>query len=251
MFLVNLKTEWVNNMICILLCAGYATRMYPLTENQPKSLLLIKGKTIIDYLIDDLEIKKYIDRYIIVSNDKFYFNFLEWSKTRKENIIVLNDGTKTNENRLGAVKDIEFAIEELDINEDALVMAGDNLLTFSLNEFIEFFKEQNQSSIMVYYENEFKKLIKSGVAILDEKNNVLNFNEKPSNPTSNYCCPPFYLLKKCDLSKVKMAIDGGCKVDSPGLFLEWLSDKTNLVAWKMTGERVDVGDLETYNKLNR
>ena len=197
-----------------------------------------------------LESKKYIDKYIIVSNDKFYLNFAKWSKTRNENIIVLNDGTKTNETRLGAVKDIEFALDTLNINEDALIMAGDNLLTFSLNEFIEFFNENQKSSIMVYYEKELKKLIRSGIVTVDENYNVIRFDEKPLNPTSNYCCPPFYLLKKDDLSMVKIAINEGCKVDSPGLFLEWLYNKTNLIAWKMTGERIDVGDLEIYNKLN-
>ena len=124
-------------MVCVLLCAGYATRMYPLTENFPKPLLEIKGKTIIDYLIDDLNDRNYISRYIIVSNHKFINYFNDWKKTRKENITVLDDGSTCNENRLGAVRDIQFCIDEENINEDIIVLAGDNLLDFSLNDFIE------------------------------------------------------------------------------------------------------------------
>ena len=119
-------------MKCILLCAGYATRMYPLTENFPKPLLPIKGKSLIDYLIDDLSDNGLIDGFIVVSNHKFISHFNSWKQTRKENILVLDDGSTANENRLGAVKDIQFAIEKANIDDDILVLAGDNLLEFSL-----------------------------------------------------------------------------------------------------------------------
>ena len=100
-------------MICIVLAAGYATRLYPLTENYPKPLLEVKGKTILDWLIDDIASTNKIEKYIIISNDKYYKHFCEWKKTKDLDIILLNDKTTTNENRLGAVKDIEFAIDTL------------------------------------------------------------------------------------------------------------------------------------------
>ena len=172
-------------MICILLCAGYATRMYPLTENFPKPLLSIKGKALIDYLIDDLEKKRNISKYIIVSNHKFINHFNMWKKKRTENIIVLDDGSTANENRLGAVKDIEFAIKSENINDNILVLAGDNLLNFSLNDFIDFAKSKNTNAIMTYKENEIARLQRTGVIELDKDNKVLSFEEKPLKPKSN------------------------------------------------------------------
>ncbi|MDE7100548.1 MAG: NTP transferase domain-containing protein, partial [Anaeroplasmataceae bacterium] len=153
-------------MDCILLCAGYATRMYPLTENFPKPLLQIKGKTIIDYLIDDLEKNHLIERYIIVSNHKFYSHFMDWRKSRKEDILILDDGSTYNENRLGAVKDIWFAVEQASINDDILVLAGDNLLDFSLKGFIDFFESKNNNAVMRYFEKEIKRLQRTGVAVI-------------------------------------------------------------------------------------
>ena len=131
-------------MKCILLCAGYATRMYPLTENFPKPLLDIKGKPLIDYLIDDLENNNLIDEYIIVSNHKFINHFNDWKNNNryKNKISLLDDGSTNNDNRLGAVKDIWFAIETANINDDVLVLAGDNLLDFSLKGFIDFSNEK-------------------------------------------------------------------------------------------------------------
>ncbi len=237
-------------MVCILLCAGYATRMYPLTLNKAKPLLEVKGKTIIDYLIDDLETSKYINKYIVVSNHKFINQFNEWKEKRKENIVILDDGSLDNEHRLGAVKDIEFAIEKEQVNEDILVLAGDNLLDFSLNTFIEFFNKYNKSCIMTYIENDINKLKKTGVITLDENNKVLTFVEKPLVPKSNNAVPPFYIFNKKDLNLISKGIEDGCLLDAPGMFIEWLCKKTDVYAFKMTGKRIDIGDLDTYNKLN-
>lgn len=236
-------------MICILLCAGYATRMYPLTENFPKPLLSIKGKALIDYLIDDLEKKRYISKYIIVSNHKFLNHFNMWKEKRTENIIVLDDGSTANENRLGAVKDIEFAIKSENINDNILVLAGDNLLNFSLNDFIDFAKSKNTNAIMTYKENEIARLQRTGVIELDKDNKVLSFEEKPLKPKSNNAVPPFYIFKKEDLPLISKGIIEGCKVDAPGMFIEWFSKQCTIYAWNMTGNRVDIGNLDDYNRV--
>ena len=149
-------------MKCLILAAGYATRLYPLTENFPKPLLDVGGKTILDWLLDDLDATGAIDGYIVVTNHKFADIFRKWS-SRSASIQVLDDGTTTNEGRLGAVKDIQFAIEQLGIDDDVLVMAGDNLLTFSLQPFIEFFRQKGTSCVMRYYEPELTRLRKTGV----------------------------------------------------------------------------------------
>lgn len=131
-------------MKCIILAAGYATRLYPLTENFPKPLLEVNHKTILDYLIEDMDSSGLIDEYIVISNHKFINIFNNWAKNHTCNITVLDDGTETNETRLGAVKDIKYAIDTLNINDDCLVIAGDNLLDFSLTTFIDYAKNKKQ-----------------------------------------------------------------------------------------------------------
>ncbi len=127
-------------MKCLILAAGYATRLYPLTENFPKPLLPVRNKPILDWLIDDIETAKTIDEYIVISNHKFAHHFEDWAKNKPQTISILDDGTETNETRLGAVKDIQFAIETKNLSDGLLVIAGDNLLDFSLRDFISYQK---------------------------------------------------------------------------------------------------------------
>ncbi len=145
-------------MKCLILAAGYATRLYPLTENFPKPLLEVKGKTILDWLVGDIDTCGLVDQYVVVSNHKFVHHFEQWTAEKKQNIIVLDDGTSTNETRLGEVKDIQFAIDELKLDDDLLIIAGDNILDFSLVKFIQYAQEKKTSCIMRYYEPELKRL---------------------------------------------------------------------------------------------
>ena len=216
-------------MKCIILAAGYATRMYPLTENFPKPLLTIKGKAILDYLIDDLNNSKYIDQFVIVSNHKFINHFNDWKNTRTENIVILDDGSIDNDHRLGAVKDIEFALDELNIKDDILVLAADNLLDFSLNDFVEYSLLKSGNAVMRYYEEDLNKLKRTGVALIDEEDLILEMEEKPSSPKSNWAIPPFYVFKKESLSEFKEGINSGCKVDAPGGFIEWFSKRNKVL----------------------
>ena len=123
-------------MKCLILAAGYATRLYPLTENFPKPLLDVGGKTILDWLVDDIDTCGQVDEYVVISNHKFARHFDEWAKTKPQKITVVDDGTSSNDTRLGAVKDIQFAIDNLNLTGDMLVIAGDNVLDFSLTKFI-------------------------------------------------------------------------------------------------------------------
>ena len=139
-------------MKCLILAAGYAKRLYPLTENFPKPLLKVGEKTILDWLVDDIAAAGLVDEYVVISNHKFAHHFEEWAATRKEQISVVDDGTETNETRLGAVRDIQFAIEALKLDDDMLVIAGDNVLDFSLTHFIRYADSKQSSAIMRYYE---------------------------------------------------------------------------------------------------
>lgn len=244
-------------MKCLILAAGYATRLYPLTENFPKPLLEVAGKPILDWLIDDMAQTGMIDEYIIVSNHKFAHIFRDWAERKKKMSVVncqlsiLDDGSTSNENRLGAVKDIQFAIDQLQLDDDLLVMAGDNLLDFSLGDFIRYGKEKNATCVMRYYVADKTKLHKSGVAEVDADGRMLSFVEKPAQPRSHWCVPAFYYYTRKDSHLVQKAIDSGCGTDAPGSFISWLCTQTPVYAWEMPGKRYDIGNLESYEEVKR
>ena len=238
-------------MQCVLLAAGYATRLYPLTENFPKPLLEVQGKTILDWLLEDIANTGLVDEYVVISNHKFAGKFEEWAAAHKLNITVLDDGTESNETRLGAVKDIEFAIEALNLDDDLLVIAGDNLLDFSLTGFIQYSLQKGTTCIMRYYEPSVERLHKSGVVEVDESGRVLSMEEKPSEPKSHWCAPAFYIYKREDVKLVKVGIESGCGVDAPGSFIAWLCTQTSVHAYEMPGRRYDIGNLESYEEAQQ
>ena len=236
-------------MTCIILAAGYATRMYPLTLNYPKPLLEVGGKKIIDWLIEDLE-KSGVERTVVVSNHKFISQFQAWAEGR-ENTIVLDDGSEDNDHRLGAVKDIEFAIEEANIDDDIVVLAGDNVLNFSLSSFIDYGRKKKTSCIMRHEEKDENKLRKTGVIEINEDELVLNMEEKPKEPKSNWAVPPFYYYTKEDKDLIKEGIASGCGTDAPGSFVSWLVKTRPVHAYRMIGERFDVGSIEGYETIKK
>ena len=236
-------------MKCLILAAGYATRLYPLTENFPKPLLKVGDKTILDWLIDDIDTAGAVDGYVVISNHKFASIFDEWAAGKP--VTVLDDGTESNETRLGAVRDIQFAIDTLGLDDDLLVIAGDNLLDFSLVRFIDYARKQGTSCVMRYYEPSIEKLRKTGVATVDADGLILSMEEKPAEPRSHWCCPPFYFYRRCDVPLVKVGIDSGCGVDAPGSFIAWLATQTPVHAWEMPGRRYDIGNLASYEEVQR
>lgn len=236
-------------MKCLILAAGYATRLYPLTENFPKPLLEVRGKTILDWLLDDIDTAGLIDEYVVISNHKYAHHFENWAKTKTMKVTVVDDGTNSNETRLGAVKDIQFAIEKLQLDDDMLVIAGDNVLDFSLTKFMAYAKVKNTSCIMRYFEGEEKKLQKCGVVEINELDQIISMVEKPAQPKSNWCCPPFYYYTRQDARLVAKGIEAGCGTDAPGSYIAWLCTQTPVHAMEMPGKRFDVGNLESYNKI--
>ena len=236
-------------MKCLILAAGYATRLYPLTENFPKPLLEVRGKTILDWLVDDIDIAGLIDEYVVISNHKYAHHFEAWAKNKSMKVTVVDDGTSSNETRLGAVKDIQFAIEQLGLDDDMLVIAGDNVLDFSLTKFLAYAGQKGTSCIMRYFEGNEQKLHKCGVVQIDENDRILSMEEKPAQPKSNWCCPPFYYYTREDARLVEKGIASGCGTDAPGSYIAWLCTQTPVHAMEMPGKRFDVGNLESYNKI--
>ncbi len=238
-------------MKCLILAAGYATRLYPLTENFPKPLLEVQNKTILDWLIDDIDSLGLVDEYVVISNHKFAHHFDKWAAEKSQKITVVDDGTESNETRLGAVRDIQFAIDELKLDDDMLVIAGDNLLDFSLTKFIKYAKEKNSACIMRYYEPSEQKLTKCGVVTVDENDKILNMVEKPAEPETHWCCPPFYYYTKDAAKLIQKGIESGCGVDAPGSFIAWLCKQISAFAMEMPGSRYDIGNLESYEKVQK
>lgn len=251
----------------IVIAAGYATRLYPLTQNFPKPLLKIGKRTILDRMLDDLDNIQDIDSHIIVSNHKFAPIFQEWAKKRMEEgehrklITIIDDGTSTNETRLGAVRDLLLAINTIEntqqsmVNnkwpDDIMVVAADNILNFSFQGFVDFFKAKNSSVIMCHHEPELKKLQRTGVIAVDENMKVQEMQEKPEKPVSNWAVPPFYIYKKEDLPLIRDCMNHGCGFDAPGNLAHYLVDVTTIHAWQMPGTRYDIGSLDSYEEALR
>jgi len=238
-------------MKCLILAAGYATRLYPLTENFPKPLLTVGEKTILDWLVDDIDEAGLVDEYVVISNHKYAHHFDAWAAKKNQKITVVDDETSSNETRLGAVKDIQFTIDKLQLDDDMLVIAGDNVLDFSLTKFVRYAKEKNTSCIMRYYEAEQKKLSKCGVVEIDGNDRILSMEEKPAQPRSNWCCPPFYYYTKEDARLVEKGIASGCGTDAPGSYIAWLCTQVPVHAMEMPGSRYDIGNLESYEKVQK
>ena len=236
-------------MKCLFLAAGYATRLYPLTENFPKPLLDVAGRSILDRLIDDLDATGRIDDYAVVTNHKFSGHFSEWAAAYGGRVQVVDDGTSTNETRLGAVRDIKFAVDALGLDDDLLVLAGDNLLSFSLASFLDYAAAKGTSCIMRYHEPSVRRLRKSGVVKIARDGRVLSMEEKPAVPQSHWCCPPFYFYKKADLARLDEALAAGCGVDAPGSLAAWIASVSPVYAMKMPGPRYDIGTLESYRAV--
>ncbi len=236
-------------MKTLILAAGYATRLYPLTENFPKPLLKVQGKTILDWLIDDIAAQPAMNDFIVISNHRFQKHFLDWAATRPQSITILDDGTSSNETRLGAVRDIQFAIESMHLDDDLFVIAGDNLLDFSLASFLQYARSKHSSCVLRYYEADEKRLLKSGVLTIDDKDRVTFMTEKSPTPATHWVCPAFYIYSRSDAKLVKQALQDGCGADAPGSFIAWLCQHSPVHAMLMPGARYDIGTLESYQKI--
>ncbi len=248
----------------VVIAAGYATRLGELTKNFPKPLLKIGENTILGRMLDDIDRIPDIDEHIIITNHKFAAIFEEWAKNQhdKKPITIVDDGTETNETRLGAVRDLIYAINggiipgdekfsvlnsQLSIVEDdLLVVAADNLLFFSFQEFVDFAREKGTSCIMCHEQPSIEKLQRTGVVELDEDMKVLGMEEKPQVPKSHWAVPPFYIYLKKDLDLVRHSVENGCGKDAPGNLAHYMVEHTTMHAWPMSAGRFDIGSLDTY-----
>ena len=265
-------------MINIVIAAGYATRLGELTKNFPKPLLEIGKTTILGRMLDDIDRIPQITEHVIVTNHKFAHIFEEWAakQTYTKPIRIIDDGTETNETRLGAVCDIILAIKSLPNpseggarvpspkgearwglffqrggQEGALVVAADNILHFSFQEFVDFANQKQTSCIMCHEQPSIEKLQRTGVVVLDENDKVVNMEEKPQQPKSHWAVPPFYIYMAKDIPLILDSINNGCGKDAPGNLAHYMVEHTEMHAWRMTAGRFDIGSLDTYEEAKR
>ena len=232
----------------IVIAAGYATRLGELTRNFPKPLLKIGENTILGRMLDDIDRIDDIDEHVVVTNHRFADIFERWASEQhySKPVTIVDDGTESNETRLGAVCDLLYAMDKLQIDYDLLVVAADNLLFFSFAEFVAFAKERQSSCIMCHEQPSIEKLQRTGVIVVDDRMKVLNMEEKPQVPKSHWAVPPFYIYLQKDLDLVRHSVENGCGKDAPGNLAHYMVEHTTMHAWPMSAGRFDIGSLDTY-----
>ncbi|OGS21158.1 MAG: hypothetical protein A2252_05105 [Elusimicrobia bacterium RIFOXYA2_FULL_39_19] len=239
-------------MKALLLCAGYATRLYPLTLNQPKQLLLIAGRPMLDYTIDQLSEIDEIDEIYLVTNNKFYKTFFDWSKTlkTKKTIKVFNDGTLSDQTKLGAVGDMKFILDNTKMNDDLMVLAGDNLFLLNLKNFIHFFETKKSNSICLKDVEDFELIKKYSEVELDNNEKVLSFREKPTDPKTTLAAICIYLFPKNKLNLIHKYINEGNNPDQPGRYIQWLHKVDDVYGYVFKDNWYDIGDLGQYKEAD-
>lgn len=240
-------------MKAIILVAGYATRLYPLTKTTPKPLLHVGGKPIIDYIVDEINTLDAVDSIFVVSNHKFASHFEEWAKNKNNSkpITVIDDGTDSDETKKGAIGDIQYTIEQGNIDDDVVIIAGDNLFTYKLKEYYDFYNEKKADCVCVKQFDDMEMIKQLGVVLLDENNKVLDLEEKPSKPKSNKAAFATYMYTKETVKLFKEYLAAGNSPDAPGYFLQWLHKKKDVYAYVMNGECYDIGTFKALEEVRR
>jgi glucose-1-phosphate thymidylyltransferase len=236
----------------ILLAAGYGTRLYPLTRDCPKPLLPVRGRPILDYLVDRLEAAARIERLVLVTNAHFAGEFERWAAARspRKPLRIVNDGSTDNENRLGAVADIQLALEEAGIgNQPAYVLATDNLPRFDMLDIIALSGRTGASAVFAVPVARREDLKRMGVAQLADGDRIVSFEEKPAEPKGVYRVPPFYAYSAEAVASVRAFLDDGTSRDAPGHLLAWLVQRQPVYALRTDHGTWDIGTLESYRAV--
>jgi glucose-1-phosphate thymidylyltransferase len=237
-------------MKSLLLAAGYGTRLYPLTKHTPKALLMVGGKPVIDYSVKQIDQIDDIDEIFLITNDRFAPQFETWAATAptEKPISIVNDGSTTNEDRLGAIRDMALAVEQHSISDDVLVMGCDNIFEWDLEELVRFYNKKRSHVLCALYEDEKEVLSKSGVVTLDKNDKVIDFAEKPANPKSHYLVPPSYIFTPHTLPRIREYLSEENNPDAPGHFIAWLYKTENIYAFRPPGKRWNIGNRAGYEK---
>ncbi len=242
-------------MKALILAAGYATRLFPLTQDRPKALLEVRGKAILDYIAAEIATIAEIDEIIVISNAKFYSHFLEWAGragiSYGKKITVLNDHTTDESNKLGAIRDMQYAIDTYGIDEDVVVIAGDNLFTYKLKDSYDLFIRSGRDLVLAKTMPLLSDLQRMAVGLLDENGIIIDMEEKPRNPKSDIAFFATYFYRRDTLPLIREYLDQGNPPDAPGYFPSWLYMRKPVMAHLFQGECYDIGTVETYYEVQK
>jgi glucose-1-phosphate thymidylyltransferase len=240
-------------MMAVVLCAGFATRMHPLTENFPKPLLPVADRPVIDYLMDQLVGLPGLEAIYLVSNGKFHGHFAEWLRHWRDPhgkegplVVLLNDGAMDNDHRLGASADLQFVLKTIQLPTPMLVTAGDNIYGFSIKPLWEQFLQNHRHYVLALPETDREKLKKTGVLELAGDDRVTRVYEKPVRPSSVWFCPPLYFFKETVSKPLDAYLEQNSAGDAPGYFIDFLCRKEIVYAFRLNASRLDIGSIETY-----
>ncbi|MBL0712606.1 MAG: nucleotidyltransferase family protein [Desulfosarcina sp.] len=245
-------------MIAVLLCAGYATRLYPLTRDVPKPLLPVAGRPVLDYLMDPLASLEGLREIHLVTNERFYGHFETWHegwferlKAKDIRLIRHNDGSTADENRLGACADLKLVLDRVADTDGILVAAGDNIFRFDLQPLWSAFRQGPHHRIVTLPETDIGRLRKTGVPVFGEDDRVQAIAEKPDQPPSAWCCPPLYFLKPSAAQVLAAFLQTAGHADAPGHFIDYLCRRETVYAFRLKATRLDIGNKASYRRADR
>jgi glucose-1-phosphate thymidylyltransferase len=242
-------------MKALILAAGYATRLYPLTLTQPKPLLPVAGKPMIEYVLDNLVPIDGIDHVYVVTNAKFASHFQKWADQygrgrAKFKITIVNDGSTDDSNKLGAIGDLHLVISQEEVEDDLIVVAGDNLFSHSLEDFGKFCRAKGAPVLAVYDVGSLEQIKKYNSITLDKEGKITFFEEKPEHPTSTLTGIALYFYPASALPLIRQYVAEGNNPDQPGRLVQWLYSRIPVYTWKVPGIWYDIGSKETLEEAN-
>ncbi|HKW28497.1 MAG TPA: nucleotidyltransferase family protein [Verrucomicrobiae bacterium] len=243
-------------MKVIILAAGYATRLYPLTLNQPKPLLPVAGKPMIEHVLDNLAPINGIDRIYVVTNAKFAGHFQQWSENHgaaksSAKFTVINDGTSSEANKLGAIGDIHYVLQTQKVDDDLIVVAGDNLFSEKLGDFGKFCREKSTPVLALYDVGNLEEIKKYSSISVATDGRITAFEEKPKHPTSTMAGIALYYYPRTTIPLIKQYVSEDNNHDQPGRLVQWLYPRTPVYTWRVPGLWFDIGSKETLDEANQ
>ena len=235
-------------MKLLVLAAGYATRLYPLTLDRPKALLPVGGRPMLDHVLAALD-GVGLEGIYVVTNAKFAPHFREWAEGR-DDVTVVDDGTTSDDDKLGAIGDIGFVLEQARLDDDLVVVAGDNLFSANLAEFGDFCREKNAPVLAVYDVGDLSQMPKYNAIETDDEGRITFFEEKPAQPTSTLTGIALYFYPRHALPLIRRYLEEGNNPDQPGRLVQWLYPRVDVFTWRVPGEWIDIGSEETLREAD-
>ena len=235
-------------MKLIVLAAGYATRLYPLTLDRPKALLPVAGRPMLEHVLDAVEPIGFDERYL-VTNSKFAAQFRDWAEGR--GVTVVDDGTSDDETRLGAIGDLELVVRSQEIDDDVVAVAGDNLFSEPLGDFGRYVRERDAPVLAVYNVGSLEEITKYNAIEVDDDGRITFFEEKPERPKSTITGIALYFYPRAVVPEITRYVAEGNNPDQPGRLIQWLYPQRPVYTWRVPGVWYDIGAEDTLREADR